>query len=135
MHFDLRLLLSVTPNILIVGTLIAWLLSMLDALRRKHVPKMCWLVQGTLTVLLPQLKVWPNRPLVSYLPNPLFPFLDSFMLFPYLHVAFILLPALVAMASILVTRSPSAYLLLASGTAYTLLVLVIMVFFNGGAVA
>jgi hypothetical protein len=135
MHFGLRFLLSVTPNILIVGTLIGWLLSIIDALRKKHVPKMYWLVQGTLTVLLPQLQVWPNRPLVSYLPHPLFPFLDSFMLFPYLQVAFILLPALVAMASILVTRSPSAYILLASGTAYSLLVLVIMVFFNGGAVA
>jgi hypothetical protein len=132
MHFDLRFLLSVTPNILIVGTLIGWLLSILDMLRRKHVPKMYWLVQGTLTLLLPQLRVWPNRPLVS---NPLFPFLDSFMLFPYLHVAFIMLPALVAMTSILVTRSPSAYILLASGTAYSLLVLVIMVFFNGGAIA
>jgi hypothetical protein len=114
MHFDLRLMLSVTPKILIVGTLIGWLLSIVDALRKKHVPKMYWLVQGTLTLLLPQLRVWPNRPLVRYLPSPLFPFLDSFMLFPYLHVAFILLPALVAMASILVTRSPSAYLLLAS---------------------
>jgi hypothetical protein len=92
-------------------------------------------VQGTLTVLLPQLRVWPNRPLVSYLPNPLFPFLDSFMLFPYFHVAFILLPALVAMASILVARSLSAYILLASGTAYILIVLVILIFFNGGAVA
>jgi hypothetical protein len=135
MHFDLRFLLSVTPNILIVGTLIGWLLSILDMLRRKHVPKVYWLVQVTLTVLLPQLKIWPNRPLVSYLPNPLFPFLDSFMLFPYLHVAFILLPALVAMASILVTRSLAAYVLLASGTAYILLVLVLLIFFNGGAVA
>jgi hypothetical protein len=96
---------------------------------------MYWLVQGTLTVLLPQLRVWPNRPLVSYLPNPLFPFLDSFMLFPYLHVAFILLPALAAMASILVARCLSAYLLLASGTTYVVLVLVILVFFDGGAVA
>ena len=135
MHFDLRFLLFVTPNILIVGTLIGWLLSIVDTLRRKHVPKMYWLVQGTLTVLLPQLRVWPNRPLVSYLPNPLFPFLDSFMLFPYLHVAFMLLPALVAMASILVARCLSAYLLLASGTTYVVLVLVILVFFDGGAVA
>jgi hypothetical protein len=135
MHLDLRFLLFVTPNILIVGTLIGWLLSIVDTTRKKHVPKMYWLMQGTLTVLLPQLRVWPNRPLVSYLPNPLFPFLDRFMLFPYLHVAFILLPALVAMASILVARCLSAYLLLASGTIYVVLVLVILVFFDGGAVA
>jgi ABC-type siderophore export system fused ATPase/permease subunit len=57
------------------------------------------------------------------------------MLFPYLHVAFILLPALAAMASILVARCLSAYLLLASGTIYVVLVLVILVFFEGGAVA
>jgi hypothetical protein len=57
------------------------------------------------------------------------------MLFPYLHVAFILLPALVAMASTLVARCLSAYLLLASGTIYVVLVLVILVFFDGGAVA
>src|SRR5580693_3306259 len=74
MHLDLRFLLFVTPNILIVGTLIGWLLSIVDTIRKKHVPKMYWLMQGTLTVLLPQLRVWPNRPLVSYLPNPLFPF-------------------------------------------------------------
>jgi hypothetical protein len=135
MHFDLRFLLFVTPNVLIVGTLIGWLLSILDTLRRKHVAKMYWLVLGTLTVLLPQLRVWPNKPLVSYLPNPLFPFLDSLKLYSYLHVAFTLLPALVAMASILVARSLSAYILLASGTAYILLVLIILVFFNGGAVA
>jgi hypothetical protein len=88
MHLDLRFLLFVTPNILIVGTLIGWLFSIVDTIRKKRVPKMYWLVQGTLTVLLPQLRVWPNRPLMSYLPNPLFPFLDRFMLFPYLHVAF-----------------------------------------------
>ena len=135
MHFDLRFLLSVTPNILIVGTLIGWLLSIVDTLRKKHVPKMYWLVQGTLAVLLPQLRVWPNRPLVSYLPDPFLHFLDRFMLFPYFHVAFTLLPALAAMASILVARSLSAYVLLASGAAYILFVLVILVFFNGGAVA
>jgi hypothetical protein len=133
MHLDLSFLLFVTLNILIVGTLIGWLLSIVDTTGKKHVPKM-WLMQETLTVLLPQLRVWPNRPLVSYLPNPLFPFLDRFMLFPYHHVAFILLPALAAMASILVARCLSAYLLLASGTICVVLVLVILVF-DGGAVA
>jgi hypothetical protein len=57
------------------------------------------------------------------------------MLCTYLHVAFNLLPALAAMASILVARCLSAYLLLASGTTYVVLVLVILVFFDGGAVA
>ena len=135
MHLDLRLLLFVSPNILIVGTLIGWLLPIVDTIRKKHVPRMYWLVQGTLTVLLPQLRVWPNRPLVSYLPDPFLHFLDRFMLFPYFHVAFTLLPALAAMASILVARRLSAYVLLASGAAYILFVLVILVFFNGGAVA
>jgi hypothetical protein len=134
MHPQLKLLLFLAPNILFVATIVGWLLSIFSALSKERLTKTYWLVQVTQTILLGQLRLyWPERPLVSYLPNPLFPFLDSGML--YVHVAFILLPAMVAMALILVARTPSAYILFASGTAYFLLVCIISIFFHGGAVA
>jgi hypothetical protein len=97
---------------------------------------MYWALQLILILMLPQLRLfWPQRPLVRYLPRPFFSFLDSFLLYPYLRVGCILLPAIAAMAPIFVARTVSAYILLIAGICYVVLVLVIMTFFNGGAVA
>jgi hypothetical protein len=132
----LGFLIFLAPNTLIVATLLSWLLSAFEAVKKKQVARKFWVLQITLTIFLPQLKLtWPPRGLLRYLPGPFFPFADSAKLWPYLHIAFGLLPAIVAMAAIFVTRRPSAYILLASATAYVLIVLAIAIFFAGGAVA
>jgi len=129
-------LILLAPNILIVATLLGWLLSIFDALKKTPVARKFWMLQITLTLLLPQLKLtWPPRGLLRYLPSPFFPFADTVKLWPYLHIAFGLLPAIVAISAIFIARRPSAYILLASGTAYVLIVLAIVIFFAGGAVS
>ena len=136
MHPQLRLLFLLASNVLIIGAVLSWLTSIFDVLRKKHLPRMYWGLQIAQILMLPQLGLfWPQRPLVRYLPRPFFPFLDSYFLYPYLRIGCILLPAIAAMAPIFVARTVSAYILLAAGICYIALVLIIGVFFNGGAVA
>lgn len=93
-------------------------------------------MQIALVLMLPQLRLfWPQRPLVRYLPKPFFPFLDSYFLYPYLRIGCILLPAIAAMAPVFVARTVSARILLIAGICYVVLVRIIAIFLNGGAVA
>ncbi len=133
---DLRLLLVLTPNILIVATLLSWLLTAFDVLRKRYYPKTYWLMQTTVALLLPQLNsYWPRRLLVRYLPAALFPFLDTVRLYPWIRTACVCLPAIAALATALVVRRASTYILLAGGAIYIAFVFVILFLFKGGAVA
>lgn len=98
----LGFLIFLAPNTLIVATLLSWLLSAFEAVKKTQLARKFWVLQIILTLLLPQLKLtWPPRGILRYLPSPFFPS-NSVKLWPYLHIAFGLLPAIVAMAAIFV---------------------------------
>jgi hypothetical protein len=131
---SLRFLLVLTPNILIIAVIIAWPITAIDALKNR-VPWQQWVVLIVTTFLLPPLKVrWLHwRPLVRYLPDPFFNFpVSSF--WP-INTFFLILPAIVATAAILAHLRLSSYVLAVGGAIYILLVLVIIIFFHGGAMA
>jgi hypothetical protein len=123
--------LVLTPNILIVAVIFAWLITAFEV-QKNRVPWHHWAVLILVTLLLPQLKdTWLQRPLVRYLPTPFLHFPSSWPV----NIFFILLPAIVASSAIFARRRLSSYVLLAGGAIYILLVAVIIILFNGGAMA
>ena len=134
-HADLVIFfLVLTPNILIVAVILAWAITAFEV-RKNRIPWQHWAVLIVTTLLLPQLKaMWMSwKPLVKYLPAPFLHFPVS--RFPPVNIFFVLLPAMVACAAILAHRRLSSYVLLTGGALYVLLVGVIIIFLNGGAMA
>jgi len=126
---SLKLLLFLTPNTLIVLTMIAWAAAARERWQKHRAPKWFWVELTAVTVLLPQLRSgWPSWwPLLRYLPGAIF----KTPLF-WVHVGLPQLPALLALPAAFVYRRPPSYLLSTAGAIYLFLFGVIWVFYNKG---
>jgi hypothetical protein len=124
----LKNLLLAAPNSLVLLTTIAWLATGFERFKKRQIPNIIWAELVAVTVFLPQLRgAWP---FVGYLPRPLL--IGSI---PYSNLGIALLPALLALPGAFVYRRLPGYILSVAGAVHVLLFLVIMLFYNRGAIA